>query len=80
MLTPLKVVLKELATKGVHGALITGTYLGFNEPAVFRELMKISNLDVRIVTALGFHAKGYFLIMMNIKRHILEVRILRAVR
>ena len=60
MLTPLKVVLKELATKGVHGALITGTYLGFNEPAVFRELMKISNLDVRIVTAPGFHAKGYF--------------------
>ena len=33
---------------------------GFNEPAAFRELMKISNLDVRIVNTPGFHAKGYF--------------------
>lgn len=60
MLTPLKVVLKQLAVKGVRGVLITGTYLEFNEPAVFRELMKISNLDVRIVNTPGFHAKGYF--------------------
>lgn len=60
MLTPLKVVLKELEAKDIHGTLITGTYLKFNEPAVFRELMKISNLDVRIVNVPGFHVKGYF--------------------
>lgn len=60
MLTPLKMILKELADKGVHGTLITGTYLGFNEPAVFWELLKISNLDVHIVNTPGFHAKGYF--------------------
>lgn len=59
MLTPLKVVLKDLMQKGVHGTLITGTYLQFNEPAVFHELMKIPNLDVRVVEQKGFHVKGY---------------------
>ncbi|WP_347042250.1 DEAD/DEAH box helicase [Brachybacterium nesterenkovii] len=44
-----------------RGTLITSTYLGFNDPAVFRELLQIPNLDVRVIDSpeAGFHAKGY---------------------
>lgn len=59
MLVPFKVVMADLAAKGVSGTIITGEYLGFNSPTVFSELMKISNLTVRIAQAAGFHAKGY---------------------
>ena len=59
MLVPFKLVMSELAKKGVNGTLITGTYLGFNSPKVFKELMKIPNLEVRLSEEAGFHAKGY---------------------
>ncbi|WP_282805282.1 DUF3427 domain-containing protein [Lactobacillus isalae] len=59
MLVPFKVVMSELAKKGISGTLITGTYLGFNSPKVFRELMKIPNLKVHLSEEAGFHAKGY---------------------
>lgn len=59
MLVPFKLVMSELAKKGVNGTLITGTYLGFNSPKVFKELMKIPNLTVRLSEKTGFHAKGY---------------------
>lgn len=59
MLVPLKVVLADLAAKGIHGTLYTGDYLGFNSPRVFKELRKIPNLTVKIVQEQGFHAKGY---------------------
>ena len=59
MLVPFKLVMSELAKKGISGTLITGTYLGFNSPKVFKELMKIPNLKVRISEEAGFHAKGY---------------------
>lgn len=59
MLVPFKLVMSELAKKGVNGTLITGTYLGFNSPKVFKELMKIPNLTVRLSEEAGFHAKGY---------------------
>ena len=59
MLVPFKLVMSELAKKGISGTLITGTYLGFNSPKVFRELMKIPNLKVRLSEEAGFHAKGY---------------------
>lgn len=44
-----------------RGTLITSTYLNFNQPAVFRELLAIPGLDVRIHSGRGggFHAKGY---------------------
>ena len=60
MLTPLKVILADLAQQGISGELITGTYLHFNQPAVFQELLKIPNLKVRIASTSGFHIKGYF--------------------
>lgn len=60
MLTPLKVVLADLAAQGIRGTLYTSDYLGFNSPQVFRELLKIPNLTVRLVQVTGFHTKGYF--------------------
>lgn len=59
MLVPFKVVMADLAQKGVQGTIITGDYLGFNNPRVFTELQKIPNLEIRIANQAGFHAKGY---------------------
>lgn len=59
MLTPLKVVLADLAAKGIKGKLLTADYLNFNSPAVFAELLKLPNVEVKIASGQGFHAKGY---------------------
>lgn len=59
MLVPLKAVMADLAQQGIQGTLITGDYLGFNQPRVFQELQKIPNLVVRIADMNGFHNKGY---------------------
>ncbi|WP_462422036.1 DUF3427 domain-containing protein [Salinicoccus sp. Marseille-QA3877] len=55
----LKTALYELNKRGVRGKIITSTYLNFNKPTVFKELLKIPNVDVRITDQAGFHAKGY---------------------
>ena len=68
MLSNLKPLLKNLATKGIRGRLLTATYLGFNQPKVFAELMKIPNLEVRIAKASGFHQRATCLITEIIKR------------
>lgn len=60
MLVPFKLVMADLAKKGVSGTLITGDYLGFNSPKVFLELRKIPNLTVKLAQEKGFHVKGYF--------------------
>lgn len=59
MLVPLKVVLADIAAKGVSGTIITSNYLSFNNPRVFEELAKIPNLKVKIAGEAGFHVKGY---------------------
>ncbi|MGB3733276.1 DUF3427 domain-containing protein [Microbacterium sp.] len=43
------------------GTIITSTYLGFNSPAAFRELLNIPRVDVFVYSGErgGFHAKGY---------------------
>ena len=43
------------------GSIITSTYLGFNSPAVFRELLNLQGIHVYVHpdSAAGFHAKGY---------------------
>ncbi|WP_241986887.1 DUF3427 domain-containing protein [Cryobacterium fucosi] len=43
------------------GTIITSTYLGFNSPAAFRELLNLDGVDVFVYpdSAAGFHAKGY---------------------
>lgn len=43
------------------GTIITSTYLGFNSPAAFRELLNLKRVDVYVHpdSGAGFHAKGY---------------------
>ena len=43
------------------GSIITSTYLGFNSPAAFRELLNLEGIRVYVHpdSAAGFHAKGY---------------------
>ena len=59
MLVPFKLVMADLNKKNVTGTIITGDYLGFNNPKVFVELKKIPNLKIRLASEAGFHAKGY---------------------
>ncbi|MCG1010208.1 DEAD/DEAH box helicase [Salinicoccus sp. ID82-1] len=58
-LATLKTTLHELAKRKVKGRIITSTYLNFNKPKVFKALLGIPNIDVRVTGKEGFHAKGY---------------------
>ncbi|CAH0416004.1 DEAD/DEAH box helicase [Periweissella fabaria] len=58
-LIDLKSTLLDMATRGIKGRLITSIYLNFNNPKVFRELLKIENLEVRLADVDGFHTKTY---------------------
>ena len=58
-LNTIKAQLADLASAGKSGRLITSYYQYFNTPEVFRELLKIPNLEVRISEKAGFHSKGY---------------------
>lgn len=43
------------------GTIITSTYLGFNSPAAFRELLNLDGIRIFVHpdSSAGFHAKGY---------------------
>lgn len=41
------------------GTIITSDYLGFNHPDALRELLTFRNIEVRIITDMPHHAKGY---------------------
>ncbi|HHY22019.1 MAG TPA: DEAD/DEAH box helicase [Bacilli bacterium] len=58
-LAMLKTHLLDLQRKGVKGRILTSTFLYFNQPKVFRELLKIKNVEVRLTKKVGFHSKGY---------------------
>lgn len=58
-LATLKSYLWDLRQRGIRGRIVTSTFLNFNKPKVFRELMKLENVDVRITDINGFHSKGY---------------------
>ncbi|MED0668421.1 DEAD/DEAH box helicase [Bacillus badius] len=58
-LATLKSCLWDLKKKGVKGRILTSTFLNFNQPKVFKELMKIANVEVRLTNVKGFHSKGY---------------------
>ncbi|MED3575473.1 DEAD/DEAH box helicase [Cytobacillus praedii] len=58
-LATLKSHFLDLNRKGVKGRILTSTFLQFNQPKVFRELMKIKNVEVRLTDLKGFHSKGY---------------------
>ena len=71
----LKSKLRDLSNKnggkGIQGRLLTSTYLQFNRPKVFRELIKIENLEVKISSKQGFHVKGYMFEFANHKSTII---------
>lgn len=58
-LATLKTALYELEKRGISGRILTSTFLSFNNPKTFKELLKIPNLEVRISDEKGFHSKGY---------------------
>ncbi|OKL37507.1 DUF3427 domain-containing protein [Domibacillus mangrovi] len=65
-LATLKSHLLDLKQKGINGRILTSTFLNFNQPKVFKELMKITNVEVRLTNLEGFHSKGY---IFNHKTH-----------
>ena len=60
-LAVLKQILLNLKEKGVKGRIITSTYLGFNAPKMFKQLLSFTNIKVRIFEQehCGFHPKGF---------------------
>lgn len=60
-LAVLKQILLNLKEKGVKGRIITSTYLGFNAPKMFKQLLSFTNIEVRIFKQehCGFHPKGF---------------------
>ncbi|MBM7705756.1 superfamily II DNA or RNA helicase/HKD family nuclease [Chryseomicrobium aureum] len=58
-LATLKAALHDLHLKGISGKILTSTFLEFNKPKVFQELLNIPNVEVRLTSLKGFHAKGY---------------------
>ncbi|MFD1337119.1 DUF3427 domain-containing protein [Oceanobacillus iheyensis] len=58
-LATLKSHLYDLKRKGVKGRILTSTFLHFNHPKAFKELLKITNVEVRLTNLKGFHSKGY---------------------
>lgn len=51
-------VLAELKDRGVHGRLLTSTYLTFNSPSAFKKLLEYNNIETRVYQG-NLHAKGY---------------------
>ncbi len=58
-LAMLKSHLLDLKRKGITGRILTSTYLNFNQPKLFKELMKLENVEIRLTNITGFHSKGY---------------------
>lgn len=52
-------ILKELEEKGIRGKIIVSQYQNFTEPRALKRLIRLKNLDVRIICEGNFHAKGY---------------------
>lgn len=58
-LSALRQTLLDIKKVGKKGRLVTSTYLGFNNPKMFRQLMELDNIEVRLFPYDGFHPKGY---------------------
>lgn len=58
-LATLKAMLHDLQKKGIQGRILTSTFLNFNQPKMFNELLKLTNVEVRLTGVKGFHSKGY---------------------
>lgn len=51
--------LRETAENGIRGKILTSSYLYFNNPKMFRKLLRYPNIDIRIYEEQPLHAKGY---------------------
>lgn len=58
-LAMLKSHLADLKSRGIKGKILTSNYLNFNQPKIYKELLKITNVEVRLTDLNGFHSKGY---------------------
>ena len=64
-LAKLKLILKEIANKGIKGKIITTNYLNFTNPKALEDLEKMHNIEVRMYYVpsgkgnIGLHTKGY---------------------
>ncbi|MDO7907583.1 DEAD/DEAH box helicase [Paenibacillus sp. JX-17] len=58
-LAMLKSHLADLKARGITGKILTSNYLNFNQPKIYKELLKITNVEVRLTELNGFHSKGY---------------------
>ena len=58
--------LKILEEKDVKGKILTGDYLNFTQPKALKRLLKYKNIELKILSAEKFHAKGYFFRKGNI--------------
>lgn len=58
-LATIKTMLYDLEKKGIRGRILTSTFLSFNQPKMFKELFKLTNVEVRVTDVKGFHSKGY---------------------
>lgn len=61
----LKYELKNLEEKNIPGKIITGDYLNFTQPNALSELMKYSNIKLKLYTENPFHTKGYYFKIKN---------------
>ena len=52
-------VLLDLKERGIHGRILTSTYLNFNDPGALRTLLEYPNIETRVFQG-EHHAKGYF--------------------
>ncbi len=60
-LATLKSLFLDLKEKGVNGRILTSTYLYFNQPKVFKELMKLTNVEVRLTKIKRFSFQRLYL-------------------
>jgi len=63
-LAKLKLELKELERQNIKGKILTTNYLFFSEPKALRELLELTNVEVKMYyldnqSSAGFHTKGY---------------------
>lgn len=58
-LSALKTQVSDLNQRGIKGKILTSTFLAFNKPEVFEDLLNLPNVEVKISDKKGFHAKGY---------------------
>ena len=52
-------IFNTLQLLGIHGRILTSTYLDFNDPEALRKLLEFPNIETRIYQG-DLHAKGYF--------------------